>query len=222
MNTKLDNRTRVPKMEGAMARWYARQRGTRQQLADYRQQAEELTAGLARDARILEVAPGPGYFAIELARRGFDVSGLDISDSFVAIASEAAREAGVAVDFRQGDAARLPYADGTFDLIVCQAAFKNFQHPVTALNEMHRVLRPSGWAVIQDMNQGATKAQVRAEVDRMQLTGLNGFFMRRTLNVLRLRAATPQHFRNLIADSAFRTGTVRAEGILMEVRLTRA
>jgi len=219
---KLDNRTRVPKMEGAMARWYARQRATAQQLADYSRQAAELTAGLAPDAAILEVAPGPGYFAIELARRGFRVSGLDISQSFVAIANEAAREAGVSVAFRQGDAAKLPFAEGAFDLIVCQAAFKNFQHPVTALNEMHRVLRAGGIAVIQDMNHGATKAEIRAEVDRMRLSGVNGFVTRRTLNVLRLRAATPEHFMKLIGDSAFHTGQVRAEGILMEVRLTRA
>jgi ubiquinone/menaquinone biosynthesis C-methylase UbiE len=128
----------------------------------------------------------------------------------------------VAVDFRRGDAAKLPFPDNSFDLIVCQAAFKNFQHPVTALNEMHRVLRPGGRAVIQDMNHGATKAEIRAEVERMQITGLSAFVTRRTLNVLRMRAATPEHFRRLIADSAFRTGEVHAEGILMEVRLPKA
>jgi ubiquinone/menaquinone biosynthesis C-methylase UbiE len=221
MNTKRDNRIKVPKMEGAMARWYARQRGSQRQLADYRQQANELTAGLPEGARVLEVAPGPGYFAIELARRGFEVSGLDISHSFVAIASQAAHAAGVTVDFRQGDAAQLPFPSNSFDLIVCQAAFKNFAHPVTSLNEMHRVLRPGGRAVIQDMSHDATRADIRNEVKRMQITGFNGFFTRQALNGLRLRAATREHFLKLVADSAFRVGEVHTDGILMEVRLAK-
>jgi ubiquinone/menaquinone biosynthesis C-methylase UbiE len=221
MNTKRDNRVKVPKMEGAMARWYARNRGTSQQLADYRRQARELTVGLPQGARILEVAPGPGYLAIELARLGFEVSGLDISHSFVALAGQSARDAGVSVDFRQGDAARLPFADNSFDLILCQAAFKNFEHPVTALNEMHRALRPGGAVVIQDMSHDATRADIRNEVRRMQIRGFNGFFTRRALGVLRLRAASREHFRRLIADSAFRTGHVQTDGILLEVRLAR-
>lgn len=221
MNTKLDNRTRVPKMEGAMARWYAKQRGSEQQLADYRRQARELSAELPPGARVLEVAPGPGYLAIELARLGFEVSAVDISHSFVAIASQIARDAGVSVHFQQGDVAQLPLPDNSFDLVVCQAAFKNFRHPVTALNEMHRVLRPGGRAVIQDMNHDATKAEIRDEVKRMQMSGVNAFFTRRALNALRMRAATHDHFLRLVAQSAFGTGMVRADGMLMEVRLVK-
>ena len=94
----------VPEMEGAVARWYARVRGTERQLAEYRKQATTLTAGLADGAEILEVAPGPGYLAIELARSGrFRVTGLDISRTFVEIASERAHRERVNVGFRQGD-----------------------------------------------------------------------------------------------------------------------
>ena len=91
----------------------------------------------------LEVAPGPGYLAVEMARTGrVLVTGLDVSRTFVQIAEQNAREAGVSVDFRQGDAAAMPFADDSFDLVVCQAAFKNFTLPQTAIAEMHRVLRP--------------------------------------------------------------------------------
>ena len=99
---------------------------------------------------MLEVAPGPGYLAIEIARLGrFHVTGLDISRSFVEIASENARQAAVSVDFRHGDAASMPFDAQSFDLIVCQASFKNFAQPGSALDEMHRVLRRGGTAVIQ-------------------------------------------------------------------------
>jgi ubiquinone/menaquinone biosynthesis C-methylase UbiE len=100
------------------------------QLEQYRQQAAELTAGLPRGAAVLEVASGPGYFAIEVARLGrFQVTGLDISRSFVQIAGENARRMGADVDLRQGDASGMPFADGSFDLIVCQAAFKTLRSP---------------------------------------------------------------------------------------------
>jgi hypothetical protein len=70
----------LPEMEGFFARWYARKRGTPSQLALYRQQAAQLTAAAPDGAAVLEVAPGPGYLAIEISRSGrLHVTGLDIS-----------------------------------------------------------------------------------------------------------------------------------------------
>src|ERR1700747_3794031 len=87
-------------------------------------------------------APGPGYLAIELAKRGqYAMTGLDISKTFVEIASANARRASVEVDIQQGNASAMPFADNTFDLILCRAAFKNFSQPLEAMNEMHRVLK---------------------------------------------------------------------------------
>src|ERR1700730_11920508 len=141
-------------MEGPIARWYAGLRGSTRQIELYRKQASQLTAGLPAGAAVLGVAPGPGYLAIEMARLGqLHVTGLDISHTFVEIASENARRAGLSIDFRQGNAASLPFAPESFDLVVCQAAFKNFTQPVIALDEMHRVLRRGGTAVIQDMSR---------------------------------------------------------------------
>src|SRR6476660_8679879 len=94
-------RFKGPEMEGVVARWYAGIRNSGKQVAEYRKQAARLTAGLRDGARILEVAPGPGYLAIEMARLGrFHVTGLDISRTFVEIATEKAAAAGVTADFR--------------------------------------------------------------------------------------------------------------------------
>jgi ubiquinone/menaquinone biosynthesis C-methylase UbiE len=213
----------IPEMEGPMARWYARQRGSGDQLDEYRRQAVELTAGLASGSAVLEVAPGPGYLSIEIAQLGqFQVTGLDIGRTFVDIARESARQAGVSVDFRHGDASHMPFDAGSFDLIVCQAAFKNFARPVDALNEMHRVLRTGGTAVIQDMSNDASTADIAEEVKRMELSSASAFFTRSTLAMLRRRAYTATAFQQLIARSAFRTGDVRTEGIGLEVRLLRS
>src|SRR5438874_9793261 len=152
-------------MEGIIARWYAKIRSSGSQIEDWRKQAAQLTSGLPDGAEVLEVAPGPGYFAIEMARLGrFHVTGLDISHTFVEIARENARQAGASVDFQQGNASGMPFAEGSFDLIICQAAFKNFSQPAQAIDEMYRVLSGGGMAVIQDMWKEAPDATIRAEV----------------------------------------------------------
>jgi ubiquinone/menaquinone biosynthesis C-methylase UbiE len=224
MQVKVRSRLRFkrPEMEGAVARWYARLRRSGSQLEGYRKQAAELTEGLPAGANVLEVAPGPGYLALEMARLGqVQVTGLDISRTFVQIASENARRAGVGIDFRQGDAAVMPFEAETFDLIVCQAAFKNFMHPDSALSEMHRVLRSGGTAVIQDMSSDATHADIEHEVAGMRLGWVSTFTTKATLEMLKRRAYSPARFKRLAAESPFQTCEISMEGIGLEVRLTK-
>jgi len=215
-------RLKGPEMEGPIARWYARVRGSESQIVAYRKQVAELTAGLPDGARVLEVAPGPGYLSIEMARlRRLHVTALDISHTFVEIGSENARRAGVAVDFRQGDVAKMPFEAESFDLIVCQAAFKNFTLPRTALAEMHRVLRTGGTAVIQDMSRDVTHADIHEEVKGMDLGRLSAFMTKATLERLRNRAYSPLQFELLVAESPFQTCEITTAGIGLEVRLEK-
>ena len=137
------------------------------------------------------------------------------------IATENARQAGVSVDFRQGDAAVMPFAAQSFDLIVCQAAFKNFMHPAGALEEMHRVLRRGGTAVIQDMSSGASHAGIEQEVKRMELGWLTSFTTKATLEMLRRRAYSPARFERLAAESPFGTCDIQIEGISLDVKLKK-
>ncbi|TMD36789.1 MAG: class I SAM-dependent methyltransferase [Chloroflexi bacterium] len=215
-------RLKGPEMEGPIARWYARVRGSESQVRAYRKQAFELTAGLPDGAQVLEVAPGPGYLSIETARlRRFHVTALDISRTFVQIASANAWDAGVDVDFRHGDVARMPFESESFDLIVCQAAFKNFTLPQTALAEIHRVLRTGGTAVIQDMSRDATHADVEAEVKGMELGRLSSFMTKATLERLRNRAYSPAQFERLAKESPFPSWEITTSGIGLEVRLKK-
>ena len=209
-------------MEGAVARWYARIRGSSSQITDWKMQAAQLTASLPGGADILEVAPGPGYFSLEMARLGrFHVTGLDISHTFVEIARGNARKAGLPVDFREGDASIMPFADGSFDFIICQAAFKNFSRPAQVLNEMYRVLRPGGTAVIQDMNRDTSGAAIAQEVRRMEIGPLNAFMTRRSLGTLRRRAYSVKQFEPLARESAFGGARIETSGIGLEVRLSK-
>ena len=210
-------------MEGMIARWYAKIRGTRSQIEEWRKQAAQLTGALPDGADVLEVAPGPGYFAIEMARGGrIHVTGLDISHTFVGIARDNARQAGVSVDFRQGNASSMPFAEGSFDLVICQAAFKNFSQPGKAIDEMYRVLRSGGMAIIQDMWKDAPGAAFREEVNKMQLDPVNAFMTGRSLRMLRRRAYTREQFERLAAESTFGGGEIETSGIGIEVRLKKS
>src|SRR5260370_40871086 len=104
-------------MEGIVARWYARIRRSGSQIEEWRKQAAHLTGALPDGADVLEVAPGPGYFAIELARLDrFHVTGVDISHTFVEIARENARQARVSVEVQHGNTCRIAVAGGAFQL----------------------------------------------------------------------------------------------------------
>lgn len=224
MQVTADARWKIkgPEMEGVVARWYSRIRGTRSQIEAYRKEARRLTSRLPEGSTVLEVAFGPGYLAIELARFGrYRVSGLDISQTFVKIAGQNAREAGVTADFHQGDAAVMPFETDSFDLIVCQAAFKNFVHPGSALSEMYRVLRGGGTALIQDMSSDATHADIEREVKGMELGWVSSLTTKGTLEMLKRRAYSPAQLETLVAESPFKTCTITTEGIGLEVRLEK-
>jgi ubiquinone/menaquinone biosynthesis C-methylase UbiE len=161
--------------------------------------------------------------AIEIAKSGrYNVTGLDISQSFVHIAAGKAREAGVNVAFRLGNASAMPFADCSFDYVISMAAFKNFSDPVGALNEIFRVLTPGGWASIYDLRKDASMEDIGEEVRNMKLSPVSSVFTRWVFQFSLLkRAYTRDDLVKLVAQSAFRTGEVRMEGIGFELRLKR-
>jgi len=190
-------------MEGVIATWYARNTGG--DLAPFAADAARIAARLAPGARVLEIAPGPGYLAIALARLGdFAVCGLDISRSFVRIATENAVRAGVGIDFRHGDAAASPFATESFDFIVCRAAFKNFSDPSGALGEMHRMLRPGGEALIIDMSRDASDADIDEVVETMKLGPVDAMVTRAI-------------FKHPLRKSAY-TRSILSDGVRLTLR----
>ncbi|GAA0843427.1 hypothetical protein GCM10009525_58900 [Streptosporangium amethystogenes subsp. fukuiense] len=71
------------------------------------------------------------------------MTGLGMSRTFVEIATERARRTGVHADFQRGDAADPPFDPGSFELVVCQTAFKNFGRPVGARDRRRHRRGPS-------------------------------------------------------------------------------
>jgi ubiquinone/menaquinone biosynthesis C-methylase UbiE len=207
-------------MHGVIASWYANSAKNRMaQFSEWAARAAELTPG----PEILEVAPGPGYFSIELARLGaYRITGLDISESFVKIARSNAESAGVDVDFRHGNASEMPFKDTQFDFVFCSAAFKNFTDPVGALREMHRVLRPGGKALVIDLRKDASMDEIDSEVDRIGGNGLNKFIIRFTFkNMLLKRAYVKDQIEQFVSQTPFKSARIDQNRLGMEILLTK-
>jgi ubiquinone/menaquinone biosynthesis C-methylase UbiE len=208
-------------MEGPIASWY--DRSTRGRIPEFARIAAEVATSLPAGSTILEVAPGPGFLAIELAKRGYAVTGIDISKTFVEIAGRNASDAGVTIDFRRGDVARMPFTDDSFDFVVCVAAFKNFPDPLAALDEMHRVLRPGASASIQDLRKEATDREIAAEVRGMKQGPVNTLITKWIFRTALLRAAyTAEAVERLAARSRFGRGRIATRGVGFDLRLTKS
>jgi ubiquinone/menaquinone biosynthesis C-methylase UbiE len=204
-------------MEGFIATWYARQ--TAKDMDRFKKLAQRLAPQIPRRACVLEVAPGPGYLAIELAKLvGCRMVGVDISRTFVRIANENAAKAGLDIAFEEGDAADLPYPTNGFDFVVCCAAFKNFVRPLAALDEMHRVLKPGGTALIIDLRKDFSPREVD---DYVRGKGaINGALIRLTFNtMLKKRAYTQEGIMQLVSQSRFGDGELRPDALAFELWL---
>ena len=203
-------------MEGPVARWY--EKNTRKDLAEFRKVASRLESLVPDGGDVLEVAPGPGFLAIEMARSGkLRVTGLDISKTFVELARKNAAQAGVRVEFRSGNASEMPFGENSFDLLVCRAAFKNFSEPEKALREMRRVLRPGGTGVIMDLRRDTSMTEIQRYIDRMDLSAWNRWVTRLTFRFMLLkRAYTKQELERMLAGIDFAKAEVRTDDIGME------
>ena len=118
------------------------------------------TLGLAPGAAILDVACGTGRHSVELARRGYRMTGLDFSAGMLAKAAEAARAAGVEVEWVRGDATSFSFPR-RFDaaLCLCEGAFgllgrddDPIEQPLAILRNIAACLRPGAKCVFTLLN----------------------------------------------------------------------
>jgi ubiquinone/menaquinone biosynthesis C-methylase UbiE len=107
----------------------------------------------APEARVLEVATGPGHVALAFARVCREVVGVDLTEAPLKIADKMRAERGLSnVSFQLGDVeARLPFRDGEFDVVVCRFAIHHFEYPRNVVAEMSRLCRVGGTVAIEDL-----------------------------------------------------------------------
>jgi ubiquinone/menaquinone biosynthesis C-methylase UbiE len=98
----------------------------------------------------LDAGCGTGFLSFELAGRGHRVTGIDFAPAMLAEARRKAAERGVSIRFEEGDAEQLPFAPGSFDLVVSRHVLWTLPHPEAAIDEWIRVLRPGGRLAVID------------------------------------------------------------------------
>jgi len=130
-----------------------------------RQLAGRLPAG-----RLLDIGTGPGHLLREIHRFSPQVElfGLDISEAMV---TQARRNlSGIPADLRCGNIRHTDYADDFFDLITSTGSFYLWDEPVECLNEIHRILKPSGVACIyesySDYDEAAFEQALRHNLEK--------------------------------------------------------
>lgn len=111
-------------------------------------QAEKVSRSGVQTRRILDLGCGNGNVTALLRERiPAKYYGLDLSENMI---EEARQHLGDEVSLCVGDAEHLPYEDGMFDLLICNASFHHYPNPELAVDEMRRVLRPGGVIILGD------------------------------------------------------------------------
>jgi len=114
--------------------------------------------------RALDVGTGTGHFALDLIAHGLTAVGVDLSAPMLSVARSKDR----AVHLLRGDAAALPAASESFDLVLSVTALEFIDRRQQALSEMWRLVRPGGRLVVGVLNAWSPWAWARRREDREQ------------------------------------------------------
>jgi ubiquinone/menaquinone biosynthesis C-methylase UbiE len=118
---------------------------------------------------LLDIGTGPGWLLFKLHQRSpaMRLVGIDASPSMVAGARKNMAKAGLSdvIEIREGNVSQIPFADDSFDIVVSQWSIHHWKNPVAGLNEVYRVLKPGGYALMYDLVSD-TPADVLTEMAR--------------------------------------------------------
>ena len=118
-----------------------------------------LRLGPRQGERILDLATGTGWTSRAVARRGAKVVGADIASDLVAAAKARAAAEGLDIEYRIGDAEKLPFADGEFDAVISTCGVMFASRPEAAASELGRVCRKGGRIALTHLAFGQQPVQ---------------------------------------------------------------
>jgi ubiquinone/menaquinone biosynthesis C-methylase UbiE/DNA-binding transcriptional ArsR family regulator len=167
-----------------------------------------LALRLAPPIVIADLGAGEGLISQLLAHRARQVWCIDNSPRMVEVGTELARKNGLAnLVYKLGDIERVPLADRSVDLAILSQALHHAQHPQTAVNEAHRILRPGGQLLVLDLNEHdfAKARELYADVWLgFKESALHGFLKRAGFQKVEVAAVaredSPPHFETLLAS----------------------
>lgn len=139
-----------------------------------------------RGAAVLDAGCGSGAFSFQLYAQDFsDITAVDLSSDLIAKAQNKATAARASIKFQTGDILRLPFPDGSFDVVFCGVILHHVPAQIKEAGlEFHRVLRPGGRVYMFEPHSGCLNSFIR-----YRLLNVNRTEDERALDPDRVRAA---------------------------------
>jgi 2-polyprenyl-6-hydroxyphenyl methylase/3-demethylubiquinone-9 3-methyltransferase len=106
-----------------------------------------------KDIKVLDIGCGGGLACEFLAKRGANVSGIDLSFNSIKTAQEHAKKSNLQIDYQCGVAENLPYGESTFDVVVCLDVLEHVEDWEKAISEIYRVLNKNGIFLFDTINK---------------------------------------------------------------------
>ena len=127
------------------------------------------TSGVTSRDRVLDIACGPGLVSCAFAEKAAHVTGLDRVPAMLEQAKILQNKRGRSnIDWKQGSAIALPFADGEFDMVVTRFSFHHYLDPQAAILEMKRVCKPGGTVMIIDVAPRPSCRDAYDEVEKLR------------------------------------------------------
>ena len=162
-----------------------------------------------RAGAILDIGTGPGWLLVALRRSlpGLELVGVDISPAMVAVARANMKRAGydAVIDLEVAAAVALPFPEDTFDAVISTGSLHHWKQPVASLNEVHRVLRVGGYALIYDLVRKLPPAV--AEAAKREFGSLRTALL--WLHSFEEPFYSPQEMEALVPATVFEKGRTR-------------
>ena len=127
-----------------------------------------------KNLKILDVGTGVGYFAILLGKKGYSVTGIDLTPSMINKAKFLAKKENVNVKYSVMDAQKLSFPNESFDAVVSRNLTWTLPNAEAAYKEWFRVLKKGGVLLNFDANYGRSVDKNAADTDKNRPYGHNG------------------------------------------------
>lgn len=170
--------------------------------------------GFSAEGHLLDIGTGPAWLLLRLysASPRFRLVGLDASEPMVGKARENVAAAGLShvIEIQTGNVIDMAFKDSTFNTVVSTGSIHHWKDPVRGLNEVYRVLKPGGYALMYDLvsdTPGPVMKQAVREFGRLRILLM-------WLHAFEEPFYTVKDFESLGRHALFRQGTTRFVGAL--------